>query len=112
MTKKISLTLIDAGMALDVLLVRGIGFCLFHLIVFSSTIHGYFNSFCRNLVRRVHPRPMQVKAQRRSFFFRMFSEGLRADPERAGDTFLSLHKDLGSARAAPGLRTRFENLSL
>jgi predicted unusual protein kinase regulating ubiquinone biosynthesis (AarF/ABC1/UbiB family) len=55
MTNKISLTLIDAGMALD------------------------------------------VKAQRRSFFFRMFSEGLRADPERAGDTFLSLHKDLGYA---------------
>merc|ERR1719217_281511 len=56
MTKKITVTLIDAGMALD------------------------------------------VKAQRRSFFFRMFSEGLRSDPESAGNTFLSLHKELGYAQ--------------
>merc|ERR1719171_1266560 len=53
--KKISVTLIDAGMALD------------------------------------------VKASRRSFFFRMFSEGLRGEPEGAGNTFLSLHKELGYA---------------
>merc|ERR1719331_206570 len=52
---KISVTLIDAGMALD------------------------------------------VKASRRSFFFRMFSEGLRGEPEGAGNTFLSLHKELGYA---------------
>jgi predicted unusual protein kinase regulating ubiquinone biosynthesis (AarF/ABC1/UbiB family) len=54
--KKITVTLIDAGMALD------------------------------------------VKAQRRSFFSRMFSEGLRQDPDSAGNTFLKLHKDLGYAQ--------------
>jgi predicted unusual protein kinase regulating ubiquinone biosynthesis (AarF/ABC1/UbiB family) len=53
---KITLTLIDAGMALD------------------------------------------VKAQRRSFFFGMFKEGLKCEPEKAGETFLKLHKDLGYAR--------------